>query len=81
MSDMKLRKAVRKYIDQADHGFLELVHEMSMTYEKTKIIGFDVEGKPINQKELVHRVKAASNRVKSGNFISGEEVEKEIENW
>lgn len=50
------------------------------TSEK-RIVGYTANGKPITKIELKNRVKAASKRVKSGDFISQEEIEKEVENW
>lgn len=35
----------------------------------------------IPEKDFKNRVKAASRRVKSGNYLTQEEIEKEIENW
>ncbi len=35
----------------------------------------------LKNESLVKRAKAASQRVKSGDYISQEEVEKEVENW
>lgn len=54
---------------------------MSKEYKKPVIVGYNVDGTPITQKGLKSRVKAASKRVKSGDYISQEEVEKEVENW
>ena len=81
MGERELRKELHSYIDHADEIFLKMVHAMSREYKKSEIIGFNVDGSPITQKDLKSRVKAASKRVKSGIFITQEEVEKEIENW
>jgi len=81
MGATELRKELHSYIDHADETFLKMVHAMSREYKKSEIIGFNVDSSPITQKDLKKRVKAASKRVKSGIYITQEEVEKEIENW
>jgi hypothetical protein len=54
---------------------------MSKKYNKTDKIGYNVDSSPITKAVLIKRVKEASLRVKSGEFITQEYIEKEIENW
>lgn len=77
----KLREEIHEYINHADERFLKMVHAMSKEYQKPTVVGYNVDGSPITKENLIKRVKAASKRVKSGDFISQEEVEKEIDNW
>lgn len=77
----ELRNELHDFINHADERFLKMVYAMSKEYKKPEIVGHNVDGSPITQEHLVKRVKAASKRVKSGDFISQEDVEKEIENW
>lgn len=51
---------------------------MNKKYKQTKIIGFTIDGDPITNKDLKSRVKQASERVKSGDYITQEEVYKEV---
>jgi len=81
MTATALRKELRQYINHADERFLKLVYAMSKEYENTLVVGYTAKGEPITKIELKQRVKAASKRVKSGDFISHEELEKEVENW
>jgi len=81
MSTTELKKELHNYIDFADETFLKMVHAMSKEYKKPVIVGYNVDGTPITQQGLKSRVKAASKRVKSGDYIAQEEVEKEVENW
>lgn len=81
MTTTALRKEVQQYINQADELFLKMVHAMSKEYENTLVVGYTPQGKPITNVELKERVKAASERVKSGDFIPHEELEKEVKNW
>ncbi|KKK90059.1 hypothetical protein LCGC14_2726890 [marine sediment metagenome] len=81
MSTAELRKVLHKYIDYADETFLKMVHSMSKEYENPDIAGYNVDGTPITAEELKERAKAASSRVKAGEYFTQEEVEKDIENW
>jgi hypothetical protein len=81
MGVQKLREDLHDYINHADETFLKMVYAMSKEYKKSDVVGFNVDGSRITQQGLVKRAKAASKRVKSGDFITQEEVEKEIENW
>ena len=81
MGTVELRKELHNYIDHADETFLKMVHAMSKEYKRTAIVGYNVDGTPITQQDLRKSVRAASKRVKSGDYLTQEEVEKEIENW
>lgn len=81
MGAAELRKEIHNYIDRADETFLKMVHAMIREYRKPEIIGYNTDGTPITSKDLKKRVKAASKRVKSGDYLTQEEVEKEVENW
>ena len=78
MDTNKLREKLHKYIDHADKTFLKMVHAMSKEYEQSENVGYIVNGNPITKENLKKRVKAASERVKSGDYITQEEVDKEI---
>jgi hypothetical protein len=60
---------------------VEKVKQILSVNKKPEIVGYNVDGSPVTQKQLVKRAKVASKRVKSGDFISQEDVEKEVENW
>ena len=81
MRATELRKELHCNIDHADETFLKMMHAMSKEYKKSEIVGFNVDGSPITQKDLKNRVKAASKQVKAGLYTTQEEVEKETENW
>ncbi len=81
MGVQKLREELHDYINRADERFLKMVYAMSKEYKNSEIAGYNIDGSPITKENLLKRVKTASQRVKSGDFISQEEVEREIENW
>ncbi len=81
MGVAELRKELLDYINQADERFLKMVYAMSKEYKKPDIVGYNVDGSPVAKEDLVKRVTSASKRVKSGDFVSQENVVKEIEDW
>ncbi len=81
MTAIVLRKEVQQYVDHADERFLRMVYAMSQEYENSLVVGFTAKGDPLTKSEIRDRVKAASKRVKSGDFIAQEELEKEVQNW
>ena len=81
MSTQEIKNELHQYIDNADLIFLKMMLAMSKAYNQEAIVGYDIDGNPISEQHLKNRVKAASKRVKSGDYITQEEIEKEIENW
>ena len=81
MGVTELKEELHNYIDHADERFLKMVYAMSREYKASILIGYNVDGTSITPKELAQRVTSASKRVKSGKFITQEDVEKEVENW
>jgi len=81
MGTIELRKELHNYIDYADETFLKMVYAMSKEYKWPVIVGYKTDGVPISKDDLKKRVKAASKRVKAGDYITQEEIEKEVENW
>ncbi len=81
MGTLELRKELHSYIDYADETFLKMVYAMSKEYKGSVIVGYNPDGTPITKGDLKKRVKAASTRVKSGDYITQEEMEEEIKNW
>ena len=77
----ELKKELHDYIDHADERFLKMVFAMSREYNPASIVGYNVDGSPITKEAHVKRVVLASKKVKSGDFITQEDVEKEVENW
>ena len=74
-----IRSELRALIDEIeDEQGLEAVFTI---LAKHKTVGFDANGAPISQEQLKKRVKEASERVKSGDYIDHEAVKQEIEKY
>ncbi len=76
-----LRKELHDFINRTDERFLKMIFAMSKEYEKPTVIGYSVDGSPITQLDLKKRVKAASRRVKAGNYLTQEEIDQEVKSW
>ncbi len=81
MGTAELRKEVHSLIEKADKGFLKKVYAMSKEQEKAIVVGYEVDGTPITQEDLIKQAREASAQVKTGNYITQEDLEKEMENW
>ncbi len=81
MGTLELRNELHDFINHADERFLKMVYAMSKEYKNPVIVGYNTDGLQITQQDLKNRVKSASMRVKSGDFLTQEEVEKEVERW
>jgi len=81
MGTPELRDEIHDFINHADERFLKMVYAMSKEYKKPIIVGYNTDDSPITQQALREQVKSASVRVKSGDFLTQEEVEKEVESW
>ena len=81
MGTAELREGIRSYIDKADERFLRMVDAMRREYEGSDIVGYEPDGTPITKEDLKRRVIEASARVKAGDYITQEDMEKEVEGW
>lgn len=81
MGVQKLTEEIHEYINHADERFLKMVYAMSKEYAESDVAGYNVDGSAITKESMIKRAKAASFRVKSGEFVTQEEVDEEIKNW
>ncbi len=77
----ELREELHEYINRADESILKVIYAISKESENSIIVGYNTDDTPITNQELRKRVKAASQRVKTGDFLTQEEIEQDIENW
>ena len=85
MSTAEKREALRQKIDQLDEKFIEAIYAIVEAYEEKDedpIIGYDIEGNPkrasVMKKIYNEQVK---NAIEKGEFITIEDLEKEMETW
>jgi hypothetical protein len=82
MNTEALKKELHNYIEKADTRFLKMVHALAKSYkDEEDIVGYEIDGTPITKEVLIKEAREASAQVKSGNYISQEDLEKEVKNW
>lgn len=81
MGTAELRKEAHRFIERANDKVLKKVLALDAENEKEVIVGYEPDGTLITREDLKKRVKEASARVKAGDYITQEDLEKEIEGW
>ena len=61
-------------------AYLKII-EQGIKKKEGEVIGYSTKGEPITPEILKKTVREASERVKKGDFISQEELEKESDSW
>ncbi|PSR12859.1 MAG: hypothetical protein DA408_12230 [Bacteroidetes bacterium] len=85
MSAVEIRTEIQSYLEQVqDESFLKVVHSMLGTYVKEHedpIIGYDVDGVPLYASVAKKLFKEQLEGVERGEFITIEDLEKDMETW
>jgi len=85
MAVANVRKSLHNLIDRIeDEELLNAYHkivENGLPVSSDPVVGYTSKGEPITKSKLIERVRAASSRVKSGQYTTQEDLEKESENW
>ncbi len=58
-----------------------LLDKISNILDKEMIVGYTTDGKPLTQQQYNERLLVAEKQIESGDYITQEDLEKEIENW
>lgn len=85
MAIASVKKSLHILIDQIEdeellNAYLKIV-ENGLPLHNDPIVGYTPKGNPIGKSELIQQVKAASDRVKSGQYVSQEDLENTSESW
>lgn len=82
MKVMDLQKVkisvMQKIINVSEASLLDKINNI---LEEEMIVGFTTDGKPLTKEQYNNRLLVAENQIKSGDFITQEDLENEIENW
>lgn len=85
MAIAKVKASLHDLIERIDDE--ELLNAYPKIIEKglpgssDPIVGYTTKGETITKSKLVQRVRAASQRVKSGEYTTQEDLEQASENW
>lgn len=82
---MTVKESLHSIIDKIEdeellHAYLKIL-EKAVSHSQDPIVGYKPNGDEILQSSMIQEVRAASGRVKAGDFISQEDLEKTAENW
>ena len=58
-----------------------LLDKISNILDEEMIVGYTTDGKPLTKNQYNERFLFAEKQIESGNYITQEDLEKEIENW
>lgn len=58
-----------------------IIEKINKILDKEIIVGYTAEGKPLTKEAYNKRLKKAEAQIKSGNYLTQEEIEKESEDW
>lgn len=71
-------KVMQKIMNVSKASLLE---KISNILDEEMIVGYSTDGKPLTLQEYNERLLISEKQIESGDYISQDELEKEIENW
>lgn len=71
-------KVMKKIMNVSKASLLE---KISNILDEEMIVGYTTDGKPLTLQEYNERLLISEKQIESGDYISQDELEKEIENW
>jgi hypothetical protein len=80
MGTAELRKEAHSFIDRADDKTLKKVIALAKSHEE-KEEDYTLPGSPMDVETYRRRIREARERVKAGEYITQEDLEKEMEQW
>ena len=79
--ETELRKTVQEYVESADERLLNVIKAVIESYKENDIVSWTVDGKSLTKKDYDLELKKSVAEIKSGDYISQEELEKQAQNW
>jgi len=58
-----------------------IIEKINRILDKEIIVGYTAEGKPLTKEAYNKRLQKAEEQIRSGEYFTQEELEKEAENW
>ena len=85
MTAIQIKESLHDLINKIEdeellNAYLKII-ESGVKIEESEVVGYTPTGESITKVEMVETVKMASERVKSGKYISQEDLEKASDNW
>lgn len=77
MGTTQIREDLHEFIDHGDNSLKNTLHHS----QRVQPGRLHLQEAPISEETLRDRVRAAKNKVKAGQYISQDELEKEMKTW
>ena len=58
-----------------------IIDKINKILDKEVVVGYTSEGKPLTKEAYNRRLKKAEAQIKTGDYVTQEEIEKEAINW
>jgi hypothetical protein len=58
-----------------------LLDKISDILDEEMVVGYTTDGQPLTKNQYNERLLVAEKQIESGDYITQEDLEKEIENW
>jgi hypothetical protein len=58
-----------------------LLDKISNILDEEMVVGYTTDGQPLTKNQYNERLLVAEKQIESGDYITQEDLEKEIENW
>jgi len=84
MSSTQIKSEIHQIVDRLDESFLKVVHSMLDTYiqqQDNLIIGYDLEGEPLNAGKAKKEYGKRLAKIKKGEFSTVDQVARESTEW
>ena len=78
MGAVQIKEELYKFIEGADSRLLKVLYAVAKEYNQDDYI---VSGEPMSKEVLKGRINAAKSRIKSGQFTTQKQLEKEMNEW
>lgn len=80
METAEIRKKIHQYIDVADERLLKIINAIILE-DENHIVAYTTSGEPLNKSQYMAELEASEKEIENGEFITNEDLEKEIEKW
>lgn len=88
MGGEQIRRELLDFISRVDERALYKIYDAVMRANEFEadavsdvIVGYELTGKPITRTELIKQIKEAEEEIAKGEYITQEDLERELEEW
>lgn len=78
MGTAQIKEELYQYIESGDPKLIKMLYAVAKQYKGED---YALPGKPMSKLTLKNRIRAAKSRIKSGQFTTQEDLERETEEW